>query len=209
MKILGISCSLRKVSNTSILIKEALTAAKKEGAETEFMSLIGKNIKPCEGCLTCTKTGKCRIKDDMKDIYDKMIAADGIIIGSPIFSWSVAGQTKVLIDRMFMLKHPHLKLSNKVGGVIVVASRLGLMNGATVINMCFHGHHMISTDMVGALARTAGAVRKDKYAIQGAHELGRQMSSLITAGFKFPEGYNQGFVGHLENGYPVKSSPFE
>jgi multimeric flavodoxin WrbA len=63
MNVLGISCSPRKNGSTSALVNESLKGAKKEGAKTEFYSLSGKDIKPCDGCRTCAKTGVCRIKD--------------------------------------------------------------------------------------------------------------------------------------------------
>ena len=66
MKILGISFSPRKEGNTVAMLKEALAAAKKEGAEVELYSVAGKNIQPCDGCWGCTKTGKCHIKDDTR-----------------------------------------------------------------------------------------------------------------------------------------------
>ena len=69
MKVLGISCSLREGGNSEILIREALASAGRAGAETEFLSLVGKTIRPCEGCYACLPKGRCKVEDDMQDIF--------------------------------------------------------------------------------------------------------------------------------------------
>lgn len=145
MKVLGISCSLRKGSNTEILVEEALVGAREVGAEAELLSLIGKEIKPCDGCFSCEKTGKCHIKDDMQPIYEKLLEADGIIIGTPVYFWFMAGQTKVLLDRTIALEYPNLRLAQtKVGGIITVAARTGLMNTVSALYTYFAASHMLS-----------------------------------------------------------------
>ena len=88
MKILGIVCSPRSGGNTEILVRKALESAEKEGAEVEAWSVAGKDLKPCDHCLSCIKTGQCHIKDDMQALYPKMIEADGIVLGSPVYFWS-------------------------------------------------------------------------------------------------------------------------
>lgn len=209
MKILGVSTSFRKASNTEILLREALTCAESEGAEVEYLSVISKDIKPCEGCLSCTKTGKCQINDGMQEIYPKLIAADGIILGTPVFFWSVSGMAKVFIDRTFALRFPSLQLANKVGGVIIVASRTGLMNAVEVINQFFQSNHMLVTDAVTGLGRAPGTVRKDKFAMKQAYELGKQMVALIKTGYQFPPDWDCPFNTFIERKYGTKSSPFE
>ena len=98
MKILAISCSPRRQGNTEILLNEALRGAQQDRAEVELYSVLGKNIQPCDGCWACTKTGECHIEDDMDDLCDKMIAADGIIFGTPIYFYSMAAQAKIIMD---------------------------------------------------------------------------------------------------------------
>ena len=55
------------------IVKEALNEARKEGLETEFLSLSGRIIKPCDACLSCKKAGKCVIQDDFETVYEKMV----------------------------------------------------------------------------------------------------------------------------------------
>ena len=89
-KVLGVSCSPRKGGNTEILLQQALAGAGERGAETELVTIFDKEIKPCDGCYACQKTGKCHIKDDMQSIYDRLLAADGIIWGTPVYYFGVA-----------------------------------------------------------------------------------------------------------------------
>ena len=72
MKILAVSGSPRKQGNTEILLDEALQGAKAEGAGVELYRISGKNIQPCDGCWTCMKEGRCHIKDDMQELYEKL-----------------------------------------------------------------------------------------------------------------------------------------
>src|SRR3972149_8311237 len=85
MKVLAISCSPRQEGNTVTLLNETLSGARQDGAETELYSVAGKDLQPCDGCWACAREGKkCPIKDDMPELQDKMVAADGIIFGTPI-----------------------------------------------------------------------------------------------------------------------------
>ena len=128
MKILGICCSPRKAGNTELLIEKALEGARAAGAETELYRMAGRDIRPCDGCSSCRKTGVCHIQDDMQEVYEKMAAADGIIFGTPVYFYSMDAQAKTLIDRTFSMNRPESSLENKVGGVITVAGSLGLID---------------------------------------------------------------------------------
>ncbi len=107
MKILGISVG-RNNSNTEIMVKETLRGAEAAGAEVEFIRLHDVELKPCTGCNSCVidlfekgGTGACTIKgDDYAFIDDKIMDADGLVVGSPIYEKSPAGLLKVLNDRM-------------------------------------------------------------------------------------------------------------
>ena len=126
LKVVGIAGSPRKEGNTELLVREALNAAKEEGAETELISLAEKEIKPCDACRVCRETGECHIDDDFKPVYEKMVKADGIIIGSPVYVGSATAQVKALIDRSTSLAPRNKRpFENKVGGPIAVARRAG------------------------------------------------------------------------------------
>jgi len=128
MKILGISASPHVQGDTVTLLNEALKGAAAEGAEAELFSVAGKTLNPCEGCRACAGKGVCKIKDDMQDLHNKMMQSDGIIFGTPVYFWDVTAQAKMIIDRTFALNTPERSLTNKVGGIVVVAGSLGMID---------------------------------------------------------------------------------
>lgn len=180
MKILGIVCSPRKKGNTEILVREALAAAKENGTEIELLRVSEMNIVPCDGCMTCKQSGKCRIKDDMQKVYEKLLEADGIILGSPVYFWAVSGQAKILMDRTYALMYPESKLNNKVGGAIVVTGRRGSVNALSTINNFFLGHNMMVSRLgISGYGTEKGEVKQDKRAMEAARSLGKQLVQLI------------------------------
>jgi len=207
MKVVGIVCSSRMGGNTEILVQEALAGARAGGAETELLTLGGKDIKPCDGCLSCEKTGKCHIEDDMQLIYKKMLNSDGIIIGTPVYFWSMSGQAKVLIDRTYALRHPHLMLANKVAGAIAVAARQGTVSTLNVFQRYFASNHMFTADLVEGLASEKGAAIKDKRGMKSVYEMGRQIVSLIKQQLKFPEEFNVPLYRYVERKYKTPRYP--
>ncbi len=99
-KILVISTSLRTKSNSDILTERLIEGAKDSGHEVEHISLKGKNIKFCIGCLSCQKTHKCILKDDAQEIAEKVKNADTLVFSTPIYYYEMSGQMKTLLDRM-------------------------------------------------------------------------------------------------------------
>lgn len=181
LKIVGVVCSPRLGGNTEILVKKALTSAKEVGSNTQLITLSSKQIKPCDHCRACYATGNCSIKDDMQDIYPHLLSADGIIIGSPVYFWSVTGQAKVFIDRTYALRHPTYRLEGKVGGAIVVASTRGQVQTLALINTFYLGQRMIPIHLgVDGRASKKGEIIKDIQAMTAADNLGKNMVKLIT-----------------------------
>ena len=127
MKVLGIAGSLRARSNTLHYVKTGLTALEKEGIQSELISLRGKEIKPCNGCYDCAKKGYCTIEDDdFAAILAKMKAAEGLILGSPVYLSSVVPQMMSLLARATFVAYWNDKFfSGKVGGPVTVARRAG------------------------------------------------------------------------------------
>ena len=99
-KVLIISTSLRGGSNSDILAKECERGALEAGCEVGYLSLKGKEIKYCIGCLSCQRTGACVIKDDVQDIMEKVKNAETIVWATPIYYYEMSGQMKTLIDRL-------------------------------------------------------------------------------------------------------------
>ncbi len=99
-KVLVISTSLRRHSNSHALAEKFAKGAKEAGHQVELISLIGRQIEYCVGCLSCQRTGQCVIEDDANLIAEKMLNADVICYATPIYYYEMAGQMKTLLDRM-------------------------------------------------------------------------------------------------------------
>ena len=97
--ILIISTSLRKGGNSETLARAFADGAKSAGHSTEIVSLAGKTINFCRGCLACHKTQTCVINDDAAAITEKMPNADVIVFATPIYYYEMSGQMKTLLDR--------------------------------------------------------------------------------------------------------------
>lgn len=203
MKVLGVVCSPRKGGNTEVLVQEALLGAQASGAETELLTVWDKDINPCDGCLSCETTGKCHIKDDVQEIYRKLLEADGIIWGTPVYFFSVTAQAKMLIDRSYAEYQKGSGLANKVSGVISVGASLGSVAVWNLFNTFFSVHHMLSADFVYGYARSKGDVRKDKHAMKAARELGKQIVLLAERKFKYPEEYDVAIYRFVKREYGI------
>ena len=180
MKLLGIVCSPRSGGNTEILVRTALESAEKEGARVELWSIVGKDVNPCDHCGSCYKTGECHIKDDMQELYPKIKEADGIILGSPVYFWSVSAQAKLVIDRAYALRRPIARLEGKIGGAVAVAGRRGQVEALTLMNTFFLGNGMMPVGLgVDGRGSEKGEVKQDQRAMTSAIELGKKMVELI------------------------------
>lgn len=99
-KVLVITTSLRARSNSDRLAEELIRGAKDAGHDVECISLKGKEIQFCIGCLACQKTEKCVLKDDAVEIAEKVKDADILVFVTPIYYYEMSGQMKTLLDRL-------------------------------------------------------------------------------------------------------------
>ncbi len=113
MKVVAFHGSPRLEGNTDILIKEMLRAIGESSHDIQVFKLNFMNIKPCQDCGGCDKSGECIIHDDMDSIYGAIRQADRIILASPIFFFGLSAQAKIMIDRCqsfwcekYLLKRP-------------------------------------------------------------------------------------------------------
>jgi multimeric flavodoxin WrbA len=118
----------------------------------------------------------------MQKVYEKMLAADGIIMVSPVYFWSVSGQAKIFMDRTYALRYPYHKLKNKVAGAIAVAGSRGTVNALSTINNFLLGHDMLVTGLgISGYGTKKGEVKQDKRGMQGANSLGKQVVQLLNS----------------------------
>src|SRR5208337_4627709 len=125
MKVIGINASPRgKDSNTLKLTNAVLDGAKEEGADTEFIDLYTLRIEYCTACGTCYATGECTLLDDFSDLFDRIMNADGIVLGAPNYIDCVPAPMKALFDRMADAIHCQM-LTGKFGCSVCTAGGAG------------------------------------------------------------------------------------
>ncbi len=207
MKVLGIVCSPRKQGNTEIMMETALTGARSLGAETELWTAVGKDLKPCDGCDICTRERvACHINDDMPELYGKIVAADGLIFGSPSYFGFATAQAKIVMDRLYSL-YNQSALVDKVAGVLSVASSSGNEQVRAEFTSIIQHCHMFPADHAKGFASKKGEVKKDDYAMRSSEELGKQIVSLIKQGYHWPEAYRKPMHNVIGAQYGILSYP--
>jgi multimeric flavodoxin WrbA len=182
LKIVAFVGSPRKNGNSELLANEALKSAEQEGAETELVRLAEYNLKPCDACMVCRKTKKCKIDDDGEKLFSKIIEADGVILATPVYFGSCPPQTKIFIDRMgYVARSMDQPFNNKVGGALVVARRAGANFTYAELLFFFLISGMIVPGVsywTVAYGREKGEVTNDKEGVETARELGKKMAWL-------------------------------
>ncbi len=171
MKIIGISGSPRK-GNTEWMLKTLLNEAASNGAEIEMLLLRKMDVRTCHGCLTCEEGGKerkgiCKIKDDMTEVYPKLLAADAIVLATPGYFEMISGLLKNFLDRTCAI-WPRLE-GKKIAGLAVAEEGIGqaIQNFKTYAALC----KMQWVGSVTVLAKTPGEAARNK-------NLGRRLNLL-------------------------------
>jgi multimeric flavodoxin WrbA len=186
MKVLGISGSPRAGGNTDILVQRALEVLAEEGIQTEFLSLADRPIKPCTGCRGCATSGPAGcVQEDpaFEGMIERFQAADGVLVGSPVYFGSATPQTMALLDRVgYVARHGENFLRRKVGAAIVVARRAGQNFTFAQINYFFLISEMIvpgSTYWNVAFGREKGEVQNDGEGLKTIRRLAENMAWLM------------------------------
>ncbi len=186
MKVLGIMGSPRMKGNTDLLLDEALKGAASQRAEVEKILVDKLQIAPCKEYYGCLKDGKCVIKDDMDDIYDKLLATDAVIIASPIFFYTVSAQLMLLISRCqalwarkYVLKN--MDIPEKKGAFIAVGATRGakLFDGPKLtIRYFFQAINAKYTDelLIRGVDKK-GEIKEHSTALSDAYELGKRLAT--------------------------------
>jgi len=183
MKVVGFNGSPRNNGNTFILISHVFRELEKEGIETELMQLSAKEIHGCIACYKCfeNKDQQCAVKNDAANEYiEKIIHAQGLILGSPTYFSDVTAEMKALIDRAGFVSRANGNLySNKVGLALVVMRRSGAFHALDTMNHFLLGAQMIVPGHGIGLGRDRGDVEKDEEGIQLVEGLGQRMAWLL------------------------------
>ena len=186
MKVIAINGSPRRNGNTSILIEETFKIFRSEGIETEVIQLGNKPVHGCTACGKCREIQdrKCHIKNDLLNLcIEKMIEADGIILGTPVYFADVSTEIKALMDVAGYVTrgNGHL-LKRKVGAGLISVRRGGALPTFDAMNRFFLINQMIvpgSSYWNFAFGKNQGDVLQDEEGINTIRTLAENMSWLM------------------------------
>ena len=186
MKVIAFNGSARKNGNTAFLINVVLEELQKEGIETEHIQMAGQKIQGCRACYLCRKNKdkQCSVTDDAANEYiAKMLEADGIILGSPVYFTDVTAEMKALIDRAgFVARGNDHMFKRKLGAAVVAVRRAGSLHTFDSINHFFLISQMIipGSDYWNlGIGGKIGDVESDEEGIQTMRYLGQNMAWLM------------------------------
>ena len=188
MKAVAINGSPRKGGNTEILLKKVLAPLAKAGWDTELVQLGGANIHGCRACYQCRKkkNGRCAHDDDFfNPCFEKMVAADAIILGSPTYFTDVSAEMKALLDRAGFVALANGGLfRGKIGASVVAVRRGGGTHAFDTMNHMFLMSGAIvpgSTYWNLGYGLDKGDVSKDEEAARNMNDLGETIVWLGEA----------------------------
>ena len=182
MKVLMINGSPRKEGNTYIALHEMEKVFEQEQIETELLHIGNKDIRGCVACLACKKNGKCVFDDLVNETAPKFAAADGLVIGTPVYYASANGTLISFLDRLFY-STPFDK-TMKVGAALAVARRGGVSATYDELNKYFaiSGMPIAAGQYWNAVyGREKGEAKEDAEGLQTMRTLARNMAFLMKA----------------------------
>jgi len=183
MKVVAFNGSPRRDGNTAILIRRVFAELEKEGIETELVQLADGVIRGCTACEQCgvRKDRRCAIRDDDANGYiEKMLAADGIILGSPVYFQDVTSEMKALIDRTGYVSRSNGRMfKRKVGASVVAVRRSGAIHTLDTMDHFFLGGEMVIVGRAIGVGRAKGEVEKDAEGMELVRSLGQRMAWVL------------------------------
>jgi len=187
MKIIALVGSPHKAKgNTARLTQIVLQGAEQEGANPETVYLPGKTVLPCLGCDYCHNEGRCTQKDDFAEIQQKILAADGLVLGSPNYIFSVSAQMKAFMDRCGCMVHC-LGFHGKYGASVVTS---GGGDEEPIAEYLNHFLMITGIQSVGSVWATMGLIFGDDFpddVTSRALDLGKRLVQAWKNKETFPE----------------------
>jgi multimeric flavodoxin WrbA len=186
MKVVAFNGSGRKDGNTAILLRIVLEELVQEGIETELIQLAGSPLQGCIACYKCfqNKDKKCAVTNDKLNEYlTKMVVADGILLGSPVYYADASASIKALIERCGLVSTANGGLyTHKVGAAVAAVRRAGAIRTFDTLNHFFQYSQMFivgSTYWNVGIGREPGQVKEDAEGVRTMENLGRNMAWLL------------------------------
>jgi multimeric flavodoxin WrbA len=176
--------SPRKKGNSAILADEIARGVRESGNNAEVIRLNDLNLHPCQGCDACQKAQnfRCVQKDDMNDLYVKLLAADALVITSPIYWFAVSAQTKMFIDRLYALGNPkgHGLKGKKFAAALIYGDvdpyKSGAVNAIGSLRDAMNYIQCPIVDILYGTAENPGDILKNEELMKNAYKLGKKIA---------------------------------
>ena len=182
MKVLMINGSPRANGNTAMALNEMAKIFEAQGIEVELVHAGNRDIRGCIACGSCAKTGKCVFDDLVNDLAPKFEAADGLVVGSPVYYAGPNATLTALLDRLFY--STGFDKTMKVGAAAVVCRRGGASAAFDRLNKYFtiSGMPVASSQYWNSVhGRTPGEAAQDAEGMQTMRALARNMAFLMKS----------------------------
>ena len=182
MKVLLLNGSPKANGNTSVALNEMVEIFNKEGVETEVIHVGNQAIRGCVACGQCSKLGHCVFNDLVNEVAPKFEAADGLVVGSPVYYASANATLVAFLTRLFF--STSFDKTMKVGASVVVARRGGLSATFDELNKFFtiSGMPVASGQYWNSVhGRTPGEAKEDLEGLQTMRTLARNMTFLMKS----------------------------
>jgi multimeric flavodoxin WrbA len=191
LKVLALMGSPRIKGNTDVLTEEALRGAASKGATTEKIIVTKLKVAGCTECYKCLEAGVCSIRDDMDLLYEKLQAADAVLVAAPIFFYSPPAQIKAVIDRAqasyvrkYVLKHD-VDGGGRKGGFIGVGATSGarLFEGTRLTIRYFFDAVGVkyTEELLIRGVDSKGEIKDHPTALADAYALGEKLAEPTTS----------------------------
>lgn len=186
MNAVAINGSSRKNGNTHLLLESITEKLSAHAIETEIISLADFPLAPCVGCFACKGKERClQPGDGFNAIFEKMIAADALILGSPVYSADVSSRMKTLLDRaaVVVATNPGL-FRHKVGAAVAAVRRAGGMSAVDTMNHFFLNKEMLvvgSTYWNMVYGNQVGEVLQDEEGMKNMKNLADNIAWALAA----------------------------
>lgn len=174
MRVIGIVGSPRKNGNTNAVVQQVLEGAAEAGAETRTFLLNEMNYRGCQACNYCKSHEKCKLEDDLAELFDEMAKADGVVFGAPIYFAQFSGQMRLFLDRCYSLINADFSSRLPAGKKAVIVVSQGMPEPTA--------YKGVYEEFAGQIARFAGMDVKDTIVVAGYHAPGevKENTELMT-----------------------------
>ncbi|MBQ6373216.1 MAG: flavodoxin family protein [Clostridia bacterium] len=182
-KVLLLNGSPRRDGCTAAALAEMISVFEGEGVATELIQVGSEAIRGCVACGRCGELGRCVFDDLVNEVAQKLAAADGLVVGSPVYYGSPNGTILSFMDRLFY-STGHISKHMKVGAAVVSCRRGGNTASFDALNKYFTISGMAvasSTYWNQVHGFTAEDVKKDLEGLQTMRNLARNMAFMIRA----------------------------